>query len=287
MTPLRRRLVEDLQLRGFSDRSIVSYVRVVAQLARFYDTSPDRLSEEQIRHYLIHLTTVRKVARSTHTIAICALKFFYERTLGRKWTVFGLVRPKRERKLPLVLSRDEVWKLIAHVRVAGYRVCLVTLYTCGLRANEAIQLRVADVDGSRKTLHIHGKGGKDRYVPLPDGTLELLRQHWCSHRNPVWLFPSPHRSYGGRALQSETITRKTLANAFHYARAKSGIRKRVHLHTLRHCYATHLLEAGVEIRLIQEYLGHSNAHTTAIYAHLTREIRDAALDPINGLIRRI
>lgn len=192
MTPLRRRMIEDLTLASYAENTIRVYVRAVAQLAAFYGRSPDQLSEEDIRRYLLHLTTVKKVARSTHTVALCGIKFFYERTLGRKWTVFDLARPRKSKKLPVVLSRDEVWEILAHVRNASYRICLTTIYSCGLRLSEGAHLRVEHVDGARRMLRVPGKGGKERCVPLPEATLELLRQHWRTHKDQSWIFPATH-----------------------------------------------------------------------------------------------
>lgn len=277
MTPLRQRLIHDLQLRGYADRTVEAYVRAVAQLARFYHASPDRLTEEQIRHYLIHLSTVQKVARGTRTIALCGIKFFYQQTLARQWTVLDIARPKREKKLPVVLSRDEVWRILAAVRISVYRACLTAIYVCGLRLMEGAHLQVPDVDSERMLLHIHGKRRKDRLVPLPDAALTLLRDHWRTHRNPLWLFPATTGNPG-------PISRSSLQSAFARAVKQSGVHKRAHVHTLRHSYATHLLEAGVTLQLIQEYLGHTSARTTTIYTHLTRELRDAAVEPINGLM---
>lgn len=288
MTALRQRMIQELQLRGYADRTVQAYVHSVAQLARFYHASPDTLSEEQLREYLLHLTTVKKVARGTHTIALCGIKFFYKETLRREWTVLDVARPKGEKKLPVVLSREEVWRILDRVRIPVYRVCLTTIYAGGLRLMEGARLQVPDVDGERKLLHIHGKRRKDRYVPLPDGTLELLRNHWRSHRNPLWLFPTITRSHAGVLSDPAVghISRASLQSAFARAVKVSGVHKRAHVHTLRHSYATHLLEAGVNLRLIQEYLGHNNPQTTAIYTHLTRELRDAAVTPINDLMQR-
>jgi len=289
MTPLRQRMIHDLQLRGYSDRTVEAYTRAVRQLAQFYHASPDTLTEEQVRQYLIRLTTVQKVARGTHTIALCGIKFFFEQTLGQQWTVLDVARPKGEKKLPVVLSREEVWRVLGAVRIAVYRVCLTTIYACGLRLLEGARLQVPDVDGDRKLLHIHGKRRKDRYVPLPDATLDLLREHWRTHRNPLWLFPTGTRSHVAplRDPVIGPISRSSLQSAFCRAVKKSGVHKRAHVHTLRHSYATHLLEAGVALPLIQESLGHTSLRTTAIYTHLTRELRDAALEPINGLMSRI
>ncbi len=288
MTPLRHRMIQDLQLRGYADRTIEAYVHAVAQLAKFYHAPPDALTEEQIRDYLLHLSTVKKIARASHTIALCGIKFFYQQTLGREWTVFGVARPQREKKLPVVLSRAEVWRILDQVRNPVYRVCLTTIYACGLRLMEGACLQVPDVDGDRRLLHIHGKGRKDRYVPLPDGTLALLREYWRTTRNPLWLFPTGTRSpvapLHGPAVRP--ISGTSLQSAFVRAVKQSGVHKRAHVHTLRHSYATHLLEAGLTLPLIQEYLGHTSLRTTSIYTHLPREIRDAALTPINDLMAR-
>ena len=286
MTPLRQRMIHDLQLRGYSDRTVEAYTRAVRQLAQFYHASPDQLTEEQVRQYLIRLTIVQKVARGTHTIALCGIRFFYAQTLGRVWPVLDVARPKHTTKLPFVLSRDEVWRILAAIRLPVYRVCLTTMYACGLRLTEGAHLQVPDIDGARKLLHVHGKGGKDRYVPLPDATLKLLRDHWRTHHNPLWLFPTGTRS-GVAPLHDPAvgpISRASLQSAFGRAVKQSKIHKRAHVHTLRHSYATHLLEAGVNLRLIQDYLGHTSPQTTAIYTHLTRELRDTALAPINGLM---
>ena len=288
MTPLRLRMIHDLQLRGYSDRTVEAYVRAVAQLAQFHHASPDQLTEEHIRQYLLHLVTVQRVARGTHTIALCGIKFFFKETLARPWTVLDVARPKGEQKLPVVLSRDEVWRILDAVRIPVYRVCLTTIYACGLRLMEAARLQVPDVDGDRQLLHLHGKGGKDRYVPLPDATLALLREYWRTHRNPLWLFPTSTRSHAGvlRDPAVGPIARASLQSAFGRGVKASGVHKRAHVHTQRHSYATHLLEAGVTLRLIQDYLGHTSPTTTAIYTHLTREVRATARQPLNDLMTR-
>ncbi len=289
MTALRQRMIEDLRLRGYADRTVAAYVTAVARLARFHHTPPDRLSEEQLRAYLLHLTTERRIAGSSFTVALCGLRFFYEHTLNRHWTILDAARPKHERKLPVVLSREEVWRALAAVRTPAYRACLTTIYACGLRLLEGIHLQVADVDRARSLLHIHhGKGGIDRRVPLPEAALTGLRAHWRTHRNPRWVFPAPRRR-PPRPLHDPAvgpIGPSSLQKAFVLAVKQSGVTKRAHVHTLRHSYATHLLEAGVPVAVIQEYLGHRSPSTTAIYTHVTRELRDAARDPINELIPR-
>jgi len=285
MTPLRQRLIEDLTLRGYAERTISTYVGVVARLADFYDAAPDGLTEEQLRTYLLHLST--KLAPASITQALSGLRFFYEQTLGRRWTLLDLARAKRDQKLPVVLSREEVGRVLAAVRVPAYRACLTTIYGCGLRLLEGVTLHVQDVDGARAVLHIRrGKGGVDRVVPLPTAVLELLRAHWRTHRDPRWLFPAPPpRGRSRRRTPAERhLHPTTLQRAFGQAVAASHLSKRAHIHTLRHSYATHLLEAGVSLLVIQQYLGHSSPSTTAVYTHVTRELRDAALDPINGLL---
>jgi site-specific recombinase XerD len=281
-------MIADLEIRGYSERTVEAYVRAVAQLARFYRRSPDRLTEEQVRDYLLHLTRVQKVARGTHTIALCGIKFFYQQTLAREWGVLAVARPRRERKLPIVLGREEVWRILDQVRIEVYRVCLITIYGCGLRLMEGAELQVPEVDSARGVLHVRGKRRKDREVPLPVATLELLRAHWRSHRSPTWLFPAAtrHGTAYSVAHNAGPITRSSLQSAFRRAVVKSGLHKRAHVHTLRHSYATHLLEDGVPLQLIQEYLGHSSPRTTALYTHLTREIREAARDPVNRLMQR-
>jgi len=287
MSPLRQRMIEDMQLRGFSARTQECYVAAVRQLAQHYHSSPDQLSEEQLRQYFLYLANQKKVARATATIALCGIKFFYERTLQRQWTTLRLMRPPREKKLPVVLSRDEVRRILTRVRIPVYRACLTTIYACGLRLLEGAHLQVPDVDSGRMLLHIHGKSNKDRYVPLPEPTLELLRAHWRTHRSPLWLFPAPtrHGLEHSLAHNGGPVTRSSLQSAFRRAFEQSGIRKRAHVHTLRHSYATHLLEAGVNLRIIQENLGHGSARTTQIYTHLTREVRATLTDPLNQLMQ--
>jgi integrase/recombinase XerD len=224
-------------LRGYADRTVEAYVRAVAQLARSYNVSPDQLTEEQVRGYLVHLGAP-KVARSTHTIALCGIKFFFEHTLGRSWTILGVARPKAEKKLPVVLGRDEVWKILGSVRNPAYRACLTTINSCGLRLLEGAHLRVSDVDGERKMLRVRGKGGKERFVPLPEGTLQLLRQHWRTHRHPTLLFPARPRRQPADPAALGPLTNDSLQKAFKRALASSGIRKRAHVHTLRHYVAS-------------------------------------------------
>lgn len=280
MTDLRKHMIEDMQLRGLSTRTQEHYVRVVADLARHFHRSPNQLNDQDLREYFLYLTNERKLSRSSTTIALCGIKFFYETTLHQQWPTLELVRPAPEYKLPAVLSRDEVRRILGAVQIPVYRVCLTTIYSCGLRLREGAHLRVSDIDSTRMMLHIHsGKGKKDRYVPLPLRTLDVLRQLWRTHHSPEWIFPSP------KLGNSRPVTASALQCAFREALKTTGIRKAAHVHTLRHSYGTHLLEAGVNLRIIQENLGHRSARSTQLYTHLTREVRDSLTDPLNQLMQ--
>ncbi len=185
MTTLRQKMIEDMQLHGFAERTQDSYLRAVRQLAVYFNKPPDQITEEELRQYFLYLKNVKKASRSTITLALCGIKFFYERTLQRQWTTLDLVRPPREKKLPVVLSVEEVRQVLARVRRWRYRVCLSTIYACGLRLQEGLHLQIGHIDGARQLLHVcHGKGGKDRYVPLPQPVLEMLRQYWAYPSRP-------------------------------------------------------------------------------------------------------
>lgn len=281
-------MIEEMQLRGYAQSTIDGYVHVVAQLARHYHRSPDQLAEDEVRRYLLHLAVDKKIARGSFSVALGGLRFFFQQVLGRDWKDLDVAKPRSEKKLPVVLSRDEVWRVLDAVRLDVYRVCLTTIYACGLRLMEGASLQIPHVDSARGVLHVRGKRGKEREVPLPCAALQLLRDHWRTHRSPLWLFPATRRPGSQNCVAHDCgpITGDSLASAFRYAVEKSGLHKRAHVHTLRHSYATHLLEDGVNLRLIQEYLGHSSLRTTAVYTHLTREIHEAARDPINRLMQR-
>jgi len=255
MTPLQQRMIEDLQLRGMSARTEQMYVRAVRQLAQHYHKPPDQISDEELRQYFLYVKNVKHWSRSGTTIALCGLKFFYEHTLKREWSTLTFVRALREKRLPVILSVEEVRTILAHLKLLRYRVCLTTISSCGLRLQDGTHLQVPDIDSARMLVHVRcGKGAKDRYVPLPPRTLEWLRQYWKTHRHPLWLFPAPGRGGLGRATASEPMPRNSVQDAFRAALKPSGMPKHASVHTLRHSYATHLLEAGVNLRLIQEYL---------------------------------
>jgi len=276
MNALRQKMIEDMQLKGLAVRTQEAYVNAVLQLSRHFKKSPDSLDEEDLREYFLYLKNEKQVADSTFSIALCGIKFFFAQTLKREWQTLQLVRPDRKKKLPVVFSTEEVKRVLACVHRFPYQVCLHIIYACGLRLLEGTRLRVQAIDSDRKMLHVvAGKGGKDRYVPLPDHTLMLLRHLWLTHRNPEWMFPS--RS--GNAPMCES----GLQRAFQAALRESGVYKAASVHTLRHSYATHLLEAGVDLRIIQLYLGHASPSTTAIYAHLTSVTEAQVTQRINRI----
>ena len=287
VSPLRLRMIEDMCLHSFSPRTQQSYVRSVLALADYYGRSPDRISEEEIRRYFVHLTRERKLARATITIALCGIKFFYTTTLKRDWSLTGVPVPKREKKVPVVLSPTEVDRILERVRVLRHRACLTLAYGCGLRLQEACRVRLTDIDRGRGLLHVSGKGSRERYVPLPRSIEPLLIACWRSHRNPVWMFPWVGRG-ARQGLSSESpVPKGSVQQAFRKAYLASAVKKKASVHSLRHAYATHLLEAGVDLRQIQEWLGHRSPATTAIYAHLTERSTQACAQTVEQLMSRL
>ena len=285
MTHLRQRMIEDMQLRGLSEMTQENYVRAVRQLAEHYGKSPERIDEEELRQYFLYLKNDKQVAAGTFGVALHGIKFLYQRTLQQAWPTFDLARSPREKKLPVVLSIAEVHRILGCIRRQRYRVCLSTIYACGLRVCEGVHLQVRDIDSERMVVHVrHGKRSKDRYVPLPEATLQMLRQYWRTHRHPVWLFPQRLRRGEPPAAATKPMTVRGVQRCFQAALQASGIQKEATVHTLRHSYATHLLEAGVGLRQIQVFLGHSSPQTTAIYTHLTCKTEDVAAEAINRLM---
>jgi site-specific recombinase XerD len=283
MTALRQKMMEDMQLRGLAERTQETYIRVVRQLAEHYGKPPDQLSQAELRQYFLYLKNDKHASRSSCTQVLSALKFLYEQTLRRKWPILEFVRPAPEHKLPVILSVEEVRCLLGRVRHEHYRVCLSTIYGCGLRLLEGVQLQVHNIDSGRMLLHVQGgKGNKDRYIPLPERVLAQLRHYWQQHRHPLWLFPA-WASFN-RATATQPMDESGVGRALRAALKDSGITKPASVHTLRHSYATHLLEAGVNLRQIQSYLGHDSLSTTALYTHLTQAGAANAVAIINQVM---
>lgn len=283
MTPLCQKMIEDMQLCGLSERTQSTYVLMVSQLAQYWGKSPDQLSEAELRQYFLYLKNEKQLSPSSFNVALCSLKFLYQQTLKQPWPILEWVKPPSEAKLPDILSLAEVRHLLGGLRQPVYRTCLNTIYACGLRLQEGIQLQVNQIDSGRMLVHVRGgKGNKDRYVPLPTHSLAQLRAYWVSHRHPVWLFPG--RDDFGRTTKNQPMDASSVQRAFAAALHESGISKQVSVRTLRHSYATHLLEAGVNLRLIQSYLGHDSLATTARYTHLTPQTHLTAIAVINQLM---
>lgn len=261
MTPLRQRMIEDMRIRNFSPHTQSAYVRYVARFARHYGCSPERLGPEHIRKFQVYLLNKEKVKAHTLQQCVVALKFLYRVTLKRSWVVETIFFPKREKRIPVVLSREETLRVLDSLSYLKHRAILATIYASGLRVAELTHLRLSDIDSKRMVIHVRqGKGKKDRLVPLSKNLLELLRKYWLTDRPNPWLFPgrSPDRPMARRCIQR--IVKK--------ACRLGGVRE-VSPHTLRHSFATHLLEAGTNIRTIQLLLGHSSLGSTQIYTHVS------------------
>ncbi len=284
-TSLRQRMTQDLQLAGLAERTQDAYTRAVRQLAEHFRTPPDRLTEPQLRQYFLHLKNDRHFAPASLGIAYAGIKFFYSHTVPRDWPTLQRLRVPGEQRLPDVLSVEEVRRLLAAVRTPHNRAYFRAVYSLGLRLEEGLHLQVGDIDSGRMMVHVHhGKGAKDRYVPLPSSTLRSLREYWRTHRHPSWLFPATGRDHRAAATADRPMERSSVQGAMRRVVAELKSRKAISIHTLRHSYATHLLEAGVNLRLIQQYLGHSSLRTTMIYLHLTTASQEQARARIEELM---
>ena len=275
-----------LQLAGLSTRTQQCYTRSVRMLVDFYHKTPDLISEQELQDYFLHRRNVDKWSPATMRICYSGIKFFFINVLKRQWHTLELVHAKREQRLPTVLSVKEVRSILNTVKTPQNKAYLTTAYACGLRLQEALNLQVGDIDSDRMRIHVHrGKGAKDRYVPLPESTLHILRSYWKLHRNPVWIFPRLGRSGKEGASATVAMSKTTVQGALRRVVKQLKFKKRISVHTLRHSYATHLLEAGVNIRRIQQYLGHRSLNSTLIYLHLTTQGHQRAYRIINALMK--
>ena len=281
-----QRMVNTLQLNGKGERTQQAYARSVRMLSQFYGKTPDLVTEQELQDYFLHRKNVCHWSPKTMRICYCGIRFFYEKVLDRNWRILGILRAQNERRLPAVLSLEEVRSLFARIKTFHNYAYLSTVYSCGLRLHEGLHLEVSDIDSSRMMIHVHrGKGAKDRYVALPQATLNLLRRYWLTHRHPHLLFPALGRS-GRKATEAQTpMAKSSVQGAFRRAKFAAAIGKKgVAIHTLRHSYATHLLEAGVNLRTIQRYLGHAQLETTMLYLHLTQKGQEDACQLINQVM---
>ena len=278
MTHLRTITIEELVRRNYSDSTRECYIRTINEFALYFHCPPDKLGLEHIRIYQAHLFSDRKLSPNTVNQRLAALRFFFVKTLHRPWNTSETPYPKRVKNLPKVLSIEEVGLLIESAILPFHRVILMTLYATGARRAELANMRVSDIDSKRMVVRIHGKGLKDREVMLSKVLLETLREHWKRHQPREWLFP------GGKwHTLSTPITSKVAWHACQQAAKRCGLEKKVHPHVLRHCFATHLLDAGTDLRTIQLLLGHSNLEQTARYLHVSKRHLSAAISPLDAL----
>jgi site-specific recombinase XerD len=275
MSPLRRRMIEDMTVRNLSPTTQRSYLHAVTKFSRFFNRSPDRLGLEEVRAFQVHLIAAG-ISWPGLNQTVCALRFFYGVTLGRGEIPARIAYAREPRKLPVVLSADEVVRFLGAVPSLKARAALTTAYAAGLRASEAAGLKVANIDSRRMVIRVeHGKGAKDRYVMLSAQLLGILRTYWRLARPKVWLFPGRN--------ESKPIDVQVLHSACRSARAASGLAKRVTVHTLRHSFATHLLESGTDIRIIQALLGHGNLSSTARYTQVSNGLIGQTQSPFDRL----
>ena len=278
MTELRQRMVNDMILRGMAEKTRTAYTQAVAGLAKFYRRSPDQITHDDVQAYLLHLIQERKLAWSTCKIAVCALRFLFHATLGHDTVAVHIPGPRQRAKLPLILSRDEVRRILAAATDRQAHALLTTTYAAGLRVGEAVRLKITDLDGTRHTIRVEqGKGAKDRDTVLPPGLLVELRAYWRHERSAVWLFPRRDHVSPLSVWQAQ--------HSFYDAKRRAGITKRGGIHALRHATATHWLEAGVPLPTIQRLLGHRSLQATARYLHLAQVAGGAPGSPLDLLDR--
>jgi integrase/recombinase XerD len=281
VTHLKKTMLEELQRRHYSQHTTRYYIRTVEDFARRFNCPPDRLGPRHIREYQAELFQKRKLSPGTVRCRLAALRFFYTKTLKKAWSVAETPYPKKTHRLPTILSQEEVAQLIDAASTPFHRTLLITLYATGLRCAELTRLQVSDVDSQRMVIHVQaGKGRRDRDVMLSPKLLEELRQYWHRlRRKPAqWLFPGNRRHSA-----DQPIDPKTVWHACHQAANRAGFKKAVHPHTLRHCFATHLLEAGADLRTIQILLGHHDLKETTLYLHLSERHLKATASPLDSL----
>ena len=281
MTHLRKMMLEELQRRNYAETTISSYIRIVEDFSRRFQRPPDRLGPQHIREYQSELFRKRKLAASTVTVYLAALRFFYTKTLKKSWSAAETPYPRKTEHVPSVLSRQEVARLIAGADTPFHRTLLMTLYATGVRRAELTHLKISDVDSQRMVIHVRGgKGRKDRDVMLSPKLLKELREHWRRlRRKPSeWLFPGNRQHTNDRPISTKVVW-----HACRNAAKRAGIKKPVHPHTLRHCFATHLLEQGADLRNIQMLLGHNDLEQTTIYLHVSELRLNATASPLDSL----
>jgi len=286
-----KEFTDKLELTGLRPRTIDVYSRAVKQLQDHYSKIPKDITELEVQEYLLYRKNTSKWASPTLKTALCGIRYYYQMMLNVNWELFRIAKFASENKLPTVLTKEEVDRILKCARPFNNYVYLVLVYTCGLRLSEALNIEVSDIDRNRMIIHIHrGKGAKDRLVPLPHSTLKLLERYWLTHRHKRFIFPRTQTNKRGAPvndLAEDTVNKGCAQSAMRNAVKKANINKKgVSVHTLRHCYATHLLDSGVNLRYIQIYLGHSTILSTLVYLHLTAAGNSDAYGIIDNLMDR-
>ena len=274
-----------LKLKGLQPKTIEAYSRAIRRVGDYFDHQIEDLTEVDLLNYFSDLSETH--SWSSIKLDLYGLKFYHEHVLKKPWVAPGLVQPPRSQRLPDIVTIEEAERIFRATRVLSYRVFFFTLYSLGLRLGEGLRLTVGDIDGARERVHIRdAKGNKDRLVPLPTATHQLLRRFWQRHRNPVLLFPNRHGGLAGARTARTPLDRGGVQKALRAVVESCGVKKHISPHSLRHAYATHLVEAGVELTEVQSILGHHSILTTVRYTHLTDRSRHHAIDRINALMDR-
>lgn len=275
MSALRQQLIQQMQLRAYSPKTIKSYVSIISKIASFYHTPADQLTIDQIRDFILRRITVDHLSKPWMNAAISAVKLLFCEVLKREWNLLDLPRPRSDKKVPVILSRDEVQRIINSKTNIKHRAILMVTYSAGLRLSEVSHLKITDIDSSRMLIHLHkAKGDKDRYTILSPKALDYLRLYYRRYKPQEWLFEGYSR---------DPISERTVQNVFKAALAKSKIQKDVGIHSLRHSFATHLLEQGVALPIIQLMMGHKSLHTTSGYLHVQQYSLQGVRSPLETL----
>jgi integrase/recombinase XerD len=276
MTPLRQKMINEMKLRNFSPKTEYAYVSAVAGLAQYFNCSPDKLNNENVQSYVLHLIEGRKLSWSTCNVVISGLRFFYDVTLSKQSISLAIPPRKKKKYLPEILSTEELERLFACTSNLKHRALLMTTYAGGLRVSEVVRLKLTDIDSKRMMIRVaQGKGNKDRYTILSHRLIKELHEYWKMYRPPTWLF------------QAQDLKRPmpigTAQKIYYNAKSTAQIKKGKGIHTLRHCFATHLLEAGVDLRTIQTLMGHTSISTTIMYLQVTRKRLTSIKSPLDLL----
>jgi len=284
-----KRTIDHLTLTGRADRTADTYAREVRIMGHHLNKPLEQVGEEDLREFILYRRNECHLSNSSMQILYCGLKVLYQDIMGKEWPLLKIVKSQREKRLPVVIHRKDIRTILSHATTAQHMTYLRTVYSCGLRLSEALHLTIHDIKGKLQQIHIRGgKGAKDRFVPLPMKTYHSLQTYWLRHRNPLLIFPALGRGGINGATSTSPMSVSTVQGGLKRALKSAGLSGRgIRMHTLRHSYATHLLESGVNIRTVQEYLGHTNLQTTMVYLHLTNWGREDAYNKINQIMQEI